>query len=320
MKALQDALGEVRDCQVQRRWFARRAGRGGARTACSSSGPARACRRRASSCGALLAWRGAVAPSVAQAATDAAGKGTLQGKRLAKELRVRLRVLRRRPAAARDDPTARAAHRLRHRGEEAPVHGRARAPRLSSGGGSDARGARAAPDRLGDLHDTDVRLERLERPRPEGHAPRAAPRARDARRAREERARGGAGAAPRAARWRDERIVRALRRGLTRPESAGALAAGTSASSRHPARSCRGRASRPERRGRLGVEGRGDSGGANPELALRPLDLDPRAEDRAEERRLAGDVPQLQIDRPPRFARTLTTPFLRAVRTERTGW
>ena len=86
VKALQDALGEVRDGQVQRRWFARRAEKGaedGALVEWAGAGVPKASKRLRR---ALRAWQGAVAPTVARAAPNAAAKGKLQGKRLAKEL------------------------------------------------------------------------------------------------------------------------------------------------------------------------------------------------------------------------------------------
>jgi CHAD domain-containing protein len=224
VKALQDALGEVRDCQVQRRWFARRAekGRGedGVLVEWAGAGVPKASKqlRRA-----LLAWRGAVAPSVAQAATDAAGKGTLQGKRLAKELRVRLRVLKRRLAAARDDPTARAAHRLRIAAKKLRYTAELVRPGFPAAADRMLDALVPLQDRLGDLHDTDVRLERLERLARKGTRREQRPARATLAALREERAREERALRRELARWRDERIVRALRRGLTRPESAGAL-------------------------------------------------------------------------------------------------
>ena len=223
VKALQDALGEVRDCQVQRRWFARRAekGRGedGVLVEWAGAGVPKASKqlRRA-----LLAWRGAVAPSVAQAATDAAGKGTLQGKRLAKELRVRLRVLKRRLAAARDDPTARAAHRLRIAAKK--LRYTAELVRPGFPAAADRMLEALVPLQIGSVTCTTRTCGSSGSSGSPGRARAAssAPRARRSPRSgRSAPVRSGRCAA--SSRWRDERIVRALRRGLTRPESAGAL-------------------------------------------------------------------------------------------------
>ncbi|WP_242336334.1 MULTISPECIES: CHAD domain-containing protein [Anaeromyxobacter] len=216
VKALQDALGEVRDGQVQRRWFERHARRqdgGGRLAAWAGGGLPRASKRLRR---AIRGWQGAVAPSIARAAEDAAGKGRLQGKRLAKEVRARLATLKRRLAAARDARSPRKVHRLRIAAKKL----RYVAELVEPGFPGAAKGMLAAlvplQERLGDLHDTDVRIERLER-----LARRGQRRERRAARAtlavlHEERAREARALRRELSRWREERVVRALRRGFSR--------------------------------------------------------------------------------------------------------
>ena len=223
VKALQDALGEVRDGQVQRRWFARRAEKGaedGALVEWAGAGVPKASKRLRR---ALRAWQGAVAPTVARAAPNAAAKGKLQGKRLAKELRARLRTLKRRLAAVRQDPSARAAHRLRIAAKKLRYLAELVHPGFPGPAERMLEALVPLQERLGDLHDTDVRIERLERLARKGARRERQPARATLGSLRKERAREERALRRELARWRDERIVRALRRGLTRPESGGAL-------------------------------------------------------------------------------------------------
>lgn len=244
VKALQDALGAVRDGQVQRGWFARRAekaGGDGALVDWSGAGLPAATRRLRR---ALRAWQGAVAPSVAEAAEHAAGKGTLRGEQLARELRARLRTLKRRLAAAREEPSPATAHRLRIAAKKLRYTAELVHPGFAAGAERMLEALVPLQERLGDLHDTDVRIERL------GHLARTgARRERRAARAaleglREERAREARALRRELARWQDERIVRSLRRGIgkdaSRPKTATAIptatatATATATSTRRP--------------------------------------------------------------------------------------
>jgi len=217
VKALQDALGEVRDGQVQRRWFARRAeegnGEGGALVEWAGAGVPKATQRLRRT---VRAWQAAVAPSVAHAVPDASGKGRLQGKRLAKELRARLRTLKRRLAAAREDPSARAAHQLRIAAKKLRYTAELVRPGFPAAAERMLEALVPLQERLGDLHDTDVRIERLERLARKGARRERRPARATLAALREERAREERALRRELARWRDERIVRALRRGLSR--------------------------------------------------------------------------------------------------------
>ncbi|WP_242345393.1 CHAD domain-containing protein [Anaeromyxobacter terrae] len=215
VKALQDALGEVRDGQVQRRWFARHArkeGGAGRLATWAGAGLPKAAKRLRR---ALRAWQGAVAPSIARAAEDAAGKGRLEGKRLAKEVTRRLRTVNRRLADAHDARSPRKVHRLRIAAKKLRY-----AAELVDRGFPDAATRMLAAlvplqERLGDLHDTDVRIERLERlARRGGRGERRAARATLAV-LREERDREARALRRELSRWREEGVVRALRRGFS---------------------------------------------------------------------------------------------------------
>jgi CHAD domain-containing protein len=216
VKALQDALGEVRDRQVQRRWFARRAEKegdaeDGGLAEWAAAGLPKATKRLRR---ALRAWQGAVAPSVARAAPDASGEGTLRGKRLAKELRARLRTLKRRLAAAREEPSPRAAHRLRIAAKKLRYTAELVRPGFPAAAERMLEALVPLQERLGDLHDTDVRIARLERLARAGARRERRPARATLAALRKERAREERSLRRELARWRDERIVRSLRRGI----------------------------------------------------------------------------------------------------------
>jgi CHAD domain-containing protein len=164
VKALQDALGAVRDVQVHRDWIAARAG--GDPAAAELAGrvdaerPAAEKKLRA----ALRAWSGAVAPALADASLAAEGRGSLGGKRVRKELRrARARLARRMEDAAREELTPSAAHAMRIAAKKLRYLAELAAP----GRPRKTRRLLAALepflDHLGALHDADVREARLER-------------------------------------------------------------------------------------------------------------------------------------------------------------
>jgi CHAD domain-containing protein len=318
VKALQDALGEVRDGQVQRRWFARRAEKGaedGALAEWAGAGLPKASKRLRR---ALRAWQGAVAPTVARAAPDAAAKGKLQGKRLAKELRARLRTLKRRLAAAREEPSALAAHQLRIAAKKLRYLAELVHPGFPGPAERMLEALVPLQERLGDLHDTDVRIERLE-----GLARRALAASGVARATlgslRKERA-ARAGAAPRA---------RAVARRAARP-GAPARALASARAGRGGRRCCRARP-----RERPGTPRRVAARRLNAPRSLEVIageDASPRRYRRARSTwiRVPKTVRKSGPSRAtshssrstgPRVrARTFTTPFLWAVRTETIGW
>lgn len=212
VKALQDALGQVRDGQVQRRWFSEHTADGadGALAKWAGATLPRATKRLRQ---VLRAWSGAVAPSIARAAPDASRKGRLGGKRVARELRARLRRLERRLADARADPSPRDAHRLRIAAKKLRYVAELARPGFPVAAQEMVRVLAPLQERLGDLHDTDVRMERLERlargdRRTRGAAPAVLALLR------EERTRAARALRRELARWRDERVVKRLRRAL----------------------------------------------------------------------------------------------------------
>lgn len=209
VRALQDALGEVRDVQVQRRWLAERGADGGALVAWTGNGLPRALRRLRRS---VRVWAAAVAPELAGA--NGWRGGRLGGRKIARELDDRVRTLKRRLRAARRDPAARPAHRLRIAAKKLRYVAELATPGFPAA--EDVVEVLAPlQDRLGALHDTDVRLERLTRLAREGKGrERAEARGLLAPLARE-RARQARALSRELERWRAERVVRGLRRGLS---------------------------------------------------------------------------------------------------------
>jgi CHAD domain-containing protein len=159
VEALQDALGDLRDLQVQRTWLlgARATSARALADAVEEERPRLEKRLRA----ALRGWTGAIAPALERAAAGAAGKGKLGGKRLAKEVRRNLRRLERRLAAAEADPAPRAAHRLRVAAKRLRDVAELARPGRPDAAGRLLDALVPLQERLGALHDTDVRIERM---------------------------------------------------------------------------------------------------------------------------------------------------------------
>ncbi len=227
VKALQDALGAVRDVQVQREWLRgtpegpRAAGARALADAIDADRP----RLEKKLHRALRGWVGAIAPALERSAPAAGGKGRLGGKRVAKEVRRGLRRLARRAEAAAADPAPRPAHQLRIAAKRlrylAELVGDGRpeaAERLL---------AELVPlqERLGALHDTDVRIDHLAE-----LGPRVPPRARTSARAlledvRRERTRQERELRQLLERWREEDVVAALTAAFARTRRRGRAAA-----------------------------------------------------------------------------------------------
>ncbi|HYD41654.1 MAG TPA: CHAD domain-containing protein [Anaeromyxobacter sp.] len=164
VKALQDALGAVRDVQVHRDWVAARAGGDPAvlelARRVDAERPAAEKKLRA----ALRAWSSAVAPALADASLAAGGRGSLGGNRIRKEVRrARARLERRMEEAAREELAPPAAHAMRIAAKKLRYLAELAAP----GRPKKTRRLLAALepflDHLGALHDADVRMARLER-------------------------------------------------------------------------------------------------------------------------------------------------------------
>jgi CHAD domain-containing protein len=167
---LQDALGEVRDAQLQRQWLERhRADAGRVR--------ARLSKAQAHLKQALAFWSRRSEPRLIRALSDVRRRGTLRGPRTRKRLRKRLRQLEK--ALAQPDPLeAAAAHRIRIAAKKLRYDSELLRDAFDLSGAIEVLSELQSA--LGDLHDADVRLERL----------RAQPRL--ARAARAERLRGAA--------------------------------------------------------------------------------------------------------------------------------
>lgn len=228
VKALQDALGAVRDVQVHRDWIAERAGGDPAVAELArrvdDERPAAEKKLRT----ALRAWSSAVAPALAEASLAAGGRGSLGGKRIRKEVRrARARLERRLEDAAQEDLAPAAAHRMRIAAKKLRYLAELAAP------GRPRRTRRLLAalepflDRLGALHDADVRIARLERLAADGEDG-APPRAREAARTIIE------GASAERSRMADallEEVALVRREGLAR---AGASAGGPQPAGRPP--------------------------------------------------------------------------------------
>ena len=149
VKELQDALGRVRDLQVQREWLSGRPGtrriEAALRTAERALEPA------------LARWRSKTLPLLLDAARDAKTPGAA---RRSKILRKRLRRFEERLEAARERPVPRAMHRVRISVKQVRY-----LFELQKGAAAKLLLAELPPlqESLGQLHDMDVRRRREER-------------------------------------------------------------------------------------------------------------------------------------------------------------
>jgi CHAD domain-containing protein len=161
VKALQDALGALRDVQVQRAWLADAAPAGNGARALADAIDAERPKLEKKLRRAVRGWTGAIAPALERTASGAAAKGRLGGKRLAKEVRRGLKRLRRRLDAAAADPAPRPAHRLRIAAKK--VRYLSELVRAGRPEAAERVLEELVPlqERLGALHDADVRVERL---------------------------------------------------------------------------------------------------------------------------------------------------------------
>ena len=215
VKALQDALGVVRDLQVERAWL-----RGlppgavdpAARRALAAWGERSLVRAGGELDRAFRTWRGRTVPSLRRALVGQGGRGRLGGPAVARSVRDQLRRLERRLERARARLTPRRAHRLRVAVKEARYLVELVAPAFAGPAGRTLAELVPLQEGLGELHDTDVRVVRLARRVVAGAAPArsgAASLLRSVRRDRRRRERDLRGALDR---WHLARRVRALRR------------------------------------------------------------------------------------------------------------
>lgn len=247
VKALQDALGDLRDVQVQRDWVADHGnGRAAmmelARRLDEERPPAEKRVRTA-----LRAWRTAVAPALEEQASASDVAGKLGGGRLSRAVRRAAARLERKVDALDGELEPRAAHAVRIAAKKvrylselvAPAHPKRTRPVLD----------RLEPflDRIGALHDADVRVARLEAL---GSATGTPPRERDAARTllqavRTERAKQARAIEEELGRWRELGFLRAVRRAFGRAGSRKHLRALASAVHQEPGLAPRGSGDRP---------------------------------------------------------------------------
>jgi CHAD domain-containing protein len=219
VKALQDALGAVRDLQVLRGWIREHGQDGGGADALVREVASRVPDEARRLSRALRAWSGAVAPTIQElSAIHAGGPGRLGGPHVARAVRRRLDAMATRIAPVLDEPAPRAAHRLRIAAKKVRYLAEVAKPGRPAAAKALLATLEPLQERLGDLHDADVRAERLE-----ALARTASTEAQDAARAlleevRHERERGARALVQDLQRWRDDDLVGALRRGFKKRE------------------------------------------------------------------------------------------------------
>ncbi len=217
VKRLQDALGEVRDVHVQSEWLAQAAG-GGKRGA-ERSGSATLRAGVESGLGArekhlrqaLTHWEKRTVPALLRETGRLEGPGRYGGKRVRRQLRRRLRQVKRLMDAYADAPDALTAHEMRKVVKKLRYEAELFRPALRRRMEALLEALVPLQEVLGELHDSDVRLGLLE-----GFTLRGTPAQRTAARAllepvREERAARAAHTARELERWHAERLARGLR-------------------------------------------------------------------------------------------------------------
>jgi CHAD domain-containing protein len=216
VKKLQDALGEVRDLHVQGAWLkqvarkekpAKRAGFEALRASVESPLGAKEQRLRR----VLKRWDARTVPALLDEAKRLKGPGRYGGPRVRRQLRRRLREVKRLIedyAAAPDAPTA---HELRKEVKKLRYEAELFRPAMRRRMEALLEALVPLQELLGELHDADVRLGLLEGFAAKGTAAeRTAARALQER-VREERAERAARTARELQRWHTERLTRGLR-------------------------------------------------------------------------------------------------------------
>jgi CHAD domain-containing protein len=160
VKALQDALGAVRDSQVQGAWL-EKAGPGVGDLAASVENGSRERSKRLEE--ALKAWSSAVAPEMSQlVSAHAARPGRLGDRRSGKPIRERLASVDRRIGRVLSDRSPRTVHRLRIETKKLRYAAELVEPGYPKAAKALLRWLKPLLDKLGDLHDTDVRISMLQ--------------------------------------------------------------------------------------------------------------------------------------------------------------
>jgi CHAD domain-containing protein len=163
VKRLQDALGDVRDVQVQLAWLAtcyrRLHHRERPRMRAWITSPLRL--REAALRTALRAWREQTAAEVSAAAAAITGRGRLGGKRPRKVLERRARRLAKLAREVRADPEPTAAHALRISAKKLRYTAELLEAAFPSISARLLGALVPLQETLGELHDADVRIARL---------------------------------------------------------------------------------------------------------------------------------------------------------------
>lgn len=216
VKQLQDALGEVRDVHVQGAWLkqaarkekpAKRAGLEALRASVESQLGAKEKRLRR----ALKRWEERTVPALLAEAKHLEGPGRYGGQRVRRQLRRRLREVKRLMEDYAAAPDALTAHELRKVVKKLRYEAEVFRPALRRKMEALLEALVPLQELLGELHDSDVRLGLLEGFAVKGTAAqRTAARALQER-VREERAERAARTARELQRWHAERLVRGLR-------------------------------------------------------------------------------------------------------------
>jgi CHAD domain-containing protein len=156
VKELQDALGAVRDLQLQISWFARRSRALAARRREVLPSATAALRR------ALDVWRSRTAEQIAVAISQLDEPGRLGGPRIRRAIRRRIDTVEKRLRAALRDPDPPTAHRLRIAAKKLRYFTELAGPALPEGSEELLDELVPLQELLGELHDLDVRISLLE--------------------------------------------------------------------------------------------------------------------------------------------------------------
>lgn len=205
MKKLQDALGEVRDLQLQLAWLSK------ARAPLAVECGRKLGVHKRALARTVRVWTSRTAPALEAGLGSVVGAGRLGGKKMRRSLARELRGLGALLREALDRQDARSAHRLRIAVKKLRYHVEVVAPALDHAASAVLRTLEPLQETLGALHDLDVRLALLGA-ESEGDGLQALRKEQLAARAEQ-----GAALDAELARWKAEKIPRKLRRLLSKP-------------------------------------------------------------------------------------------------------
>ena len=216
VKKLQDALGEVRDVHVQGAWLKQVARREKPSTragleALRASVEARLGTQEKRLRRVMRRWAERTVPTLLREAKRLEGPGRYGGRRVRKQLRRRLRKVERLMEAYAAAPDALTAHELRKEVKKLRYEAELFRPALRRRMEALSEALVPLQEVLGELHDSDVRLELLKHFAAEGTATERSAARRLLERVREERSERAAHTARELQRWRAEELARGLR-------------------------------------------------------------------------------------------------------------